>query len=126
MEYKKSDMRRCKRRYYVFCWMEMNQNFLFYKGYAPSLINTVSYYITDTLTCYPNPCKNNGICKKYKTGWIECQCQENYVGYRCEYPGASIDLCWSSECYRAKINMSLIVIKYTIIIISRYVRQHGR
>ena len=37
-------------------------------------------------TCSPNPCLNNGTCKTtHADGWVECQCEKDYFGFRCEY-----------------------------------------
>ncbi|CAF4390663.1 unnamed protein product, partial [Rotaria sordida] len=38
--------------------------------------------------CTPNPCFNNGICVRssnIRDGTYECNCQNGYVGTRCEY-----------------------------------------
>ena len=50
-------------------------------------------------TCWPNPCKNNGTCETHKSGWIECHCKDSYVGYRCEYKDAYIEVD-GSHCLR--------------------------
>ena len=42
--------------------------------------------------CQPNPCKNNGTCITHESGWIECNCQRKYAGFRCEYHGKAINI----------------------------------
>ena len=55
-------------------------------------------------TCSPNPCKNNGTCYTYNSGWIVCLCQEHWTGLRCEYYDAYLEIS-GSRCLRTdKIN----------------------
>ena len=48
-------------------------------------LNTVSWKLYVTDVCVPHMCKNNGTCDGSTYG--ECQCQENYFGFYCEYHG---------------------------------------
>ena len=50
-------------------------------------------------TCSPNPCKNNGTCYTYSSGWIVCRCQEHWTGLRCEYYDAYLEIS-GSRCLR--------------------------
>ena len=34
--------------------------------------------------CTPNPCKNNGVCKKQEGTTYQCECTAGYEGKNCE------------------------------------------
>lgn len=43
---------------------------------------------TETVTCHPNPCQNNGVCQKLAENTVGCLCQgTGFTGERCELDG---------------------------------------
>ena len=46
-------------------------------------LNDNSYAILDP--CFPNPCKNGGVCSKNKNGGFNCNCSTSgYYGPKCD------------------------------------------